>query len=410
MLVRGMSRPVAEVVGDVPGSASPRSGPQPQSADRRALSSLFLGHFAVDFAQGAVPALIVFFQARFGLSYMGAGAIVLAATASSSLTQPLFGSWSDRRASLWLLPAGVAIAGVGLGLSTLMPGYAALLACIFVSAIGVGAYHPEAAKYAGFASRGRPASSISIFSLGGNVGLAAGPIAASGLVLAFGLEAGVLLALPCLAIAWRLQRERPYLATFAPAPGDRRATVAANQPRALWILLTVVALRSVAFYGLFTFVPLWEVAEGRSAGQGALLLSLLLVAGALGTITAGPIADRRGGKPVLWITMAATGPLIGAYVLLGGVVGWVAIVLAGAMTVGTLGITTALAQQYMPGNIGMASGLSMGFSIGLGGVAAFLLGAFADAVDLRAAFLVTMAAVAAGALLALALPRATRAP
>lgn len=376
--------------------------------DRRALSGLFLGHLGVDFAQGAIPAMLVFFQQRFALSYMGSAAVVLAATFSSSLTQPLFGLWSDRRGALWLLPAGVALAGVGLGLSVLMPSYGALLACVFISAVGVGAYHPEGAKYAGYASRGRPSGSISVFSVGGNVGLALGPIAASALVLGFGLRAGVLLSLPCLLIALRLFRQRGYLATLTPASPRGSGPPPASQRGALSLLLSVVALRSVAFYGLFTFVPLWEVAQGHSAGRGAVMLSLLLVAGATGTIISGRVADRSSGQLVLRLTMVATGPLIAAYILVGGTFGSVAVVVAGATTVGTLGITTALAQQYMPGNLGMASGLSMGFSIGLGGVAAFFLGAFADAVDLRSALLASVAAAAVGAALTFKLPAVAR--
>lgn len=375
-----------------------------EGIDGRALRVLSLGHLGVDFAQGAIPALIVFFQPRFDLGYMSSAAIVLAATCSSSLTQPIFGALSDRRGALWLLPAGVALAGVGLGAAVCMPSYAALLTCVAVSAVGVGAFHPEGAKYARFASRGRHASSISVFSVGGNVGLALGPIIASVVVLGLGLTGGVLLALPGLAIAGALLHERRHLGSFTPDPRLAPETVGPSRPRSLALLLVIVALRSVAFYGLLTFVPLWEVANGQSRGHGALLLSLLLVAGAIGTVVIGPVADRIGSETVLRITMIATGPLIAIYVLAGGLAGAIAVIAAGAVTVGTLSTTTVLAQEYLPTRIGMASGLSMGFSIGLGGVAAFLLGAIADAVDLRVALLCTVGATLIGALLTFGLP------
>ena len=59
--------------------------------DKRAMSALSGGHLAVDFASGSVPALIPFMTDRFHLSYALAAMLLLTATASSSLVQPLFG-------------------------------------------------------------------------------------------------------------------------------------------------------------------------------------------------------------------------------------------------------------------------------------------------------------------------------
>ena len=80
------------------------------------MALLSSGHLATDFANGALPALLPFLRDRFSLSYTAVGAVVLASQASSSLIQPLFGMWSDRRGAMWLLPAGVALGGVGIAL------------------------------------------------------------------------------------------------------------------------------------------------------------------------------------------------------------------------------------------------------------------------------------------------------
>jgi FSR family fosmidomycin resistance protein-like MFS transporter len=172
------------------------------------------------------------------------------------------------------------------------------------------------------------------------------------------------------------------------------------------LLLVVVALRSVAHFGLFTFVPLWEKSRGASDERATVLLSLFLVAGAVGTLIGGPLADRIGRKPVVVGSYVATVPLVLVYVLLGGVAGDVALVLAGATVVSTFGVTLVMSQEYMPRRIGLASGLSVGLAIGLGGVFAVVLGTVADAIDLQTAMLATAAGPALGALAALALPPA----
>ena len=88
-----------------------------------AIAALSAGHFATDFSNGALPALLPFLVERFDLSYTHVGALMLVSALASSIIQPLFGLWSDRRGALWLLPAGVALAGVGMALAAASPNY-----------------------------------------------------------------------------------------------------------------------------------------------------------------------------------------------------------------------------------------------------------------------------------------------
>ncbi|HYX89598.1 MAG TPA: MFS transporter [Gaiellaceae bacterium] len=377
--------------------------------DMRAMAALSAGHLATDFVNGALPALLPFMVDRFGLSYTLTAVLMLASAASSSLIQPLFGAWSDHRGALWLLPSGAALAGVGIGLAAAAPAYWLVLLLVVVSGLGVAAYHPEGSKFAAYASGRRRASGMSLFSLGGNIGYALGPTATTPLVLALGLTGGLLLALPCLAVAALLLAAVRFLAGFAPEPGVRSAqAVEPDRPGALGLLLGVIAFRSVAWFGLVTFVPLWEVSLGHSKAHGSHLLSLMLLAGGLGTLAAGPIADRLGRRSVLIASMAATGPLILAYVLAGGIAGAIALALVGVCVIGTFGVTMVMSQEYLPRRIGMASGLSIGLSIGLGGVAAVGLGALADTIDLRSAMYAAAAAPLAGLALAAMLPASPR--
>jgi len=373
--------------------------------DKRAMTLLAAGHLGTDFANGALPALLPFLVDRFDLSYTLAATLILASAVSSSVIQPLFGLWSDRRGAIWLLPVGVAVAGLGIAFAADAPSYWLVLLLVVASGIGVAAYHPEGSKFAAYASGARRASGMSAFSIGGNVGFALGPIAATPIVVSFGLRGGFLLALPCLAIAAALLAAAPFLRGFAP-DGEERARRASGEdrPGAMALLLGVIAFRSLAYFGLVTFVPLWEVSLGHSKAHGNHLLALMLLTGGLGTIVAGPAADRFGRRPVLLASLVATAPLILVFVLAGGIPGAIALAVVGACVIGTFGVTMVMSQEYLPRHIGMASGLSIGLSIGLGGIAAVALGALADAVDLRTALYVCAAAPVAAILLALPLP------
>jgi FSR family fosmidomycin resistance protein-like MFS transporter len=135
------------------------------------------------------------------------------------------------------------------------------------------------------------------------------------------------------------------------------------------------------------------------------MLSLVLFGGAVGTLCSGPLADRYGDRLVLAGALALTPGLLVLFVLSNGTIAVVAVTLAGALIVSGFGLTTFMGQEYLPSRIATASGLTVGLTMGLGGVAAVLLGVVADAVDLRVALLLTAAAPAVGALVALWLPR-----
>ncbi len=368
------------------------------------MALLSSGHFATDFSNGALPALLPFLKDRFSLSYTAVGAVILAAQASSSLIQPLFGLWSDRRGAMWLLPAGVAVAGVGIALAADAPSYWLVLVLVLISGLGSAAYHPEGSKFAGFVSGRKRASGMAWFSIGGNLGFALGPIATTAVVAAFDLRGGLILAVPAVLVAAAFLVGAPYLRSFAPEPGAVRVPIGDDDPFAMKLLLGVIALRSVAWFGLITFVPLWEVSLGHSKSHGNHLLALMLFAGGVGTLALGPLADRFGRRPVLLASVCATGPLVLVFVLVGGVAGAIALALVGVSVVGTFGVTMVMGQEYMPRHVGTASGLVIGLSVGLGGVAAVGLGRLADMTSLRTALFVAAAAPLLGSVIAFMLP------
>lgn len=378
--------------------------------DRRAMTALSGGHLATDFASGTIPALIPFIAAKFHLGYALAAMLMLSATVSSSLVQPLFGLWSDRRGALWLIPGGIALAGAGAGLAAVAPTYGLVLLLVFASGLGIAAFHPEGAKFAAYASGRRRASGMSYFNIGGNTGYALGAIVTTPLVVWLGLGGGFLATLPVLAAALVLMRYLPELRRLRPAPGAHPRPAGDDRKAAMVLLGIVIVLRSVAWFALLTFVPLWIVSRGRSEADGNHLLSLMLLAGAVGTLVLGPIADRIGLRRTLLATQILLPPLILVFLYVGGVPGAVALMLVGVCVVGTFGVTMVLSQLYLPRHVGMASGLAIGLAMGLGGVAAVALGAVADAVDLRTALTISAAAPALGVVVCLLLPAPAATP
>jgi MFS transporter, FSR family, fosmidomycin resistance protein len=373
------------------------------------MALLSTGHASVDFSGGALPALLPYLRVEFDLSYTLVAVLMLASALSSSIIQPAFGLWSDVRGAVWLLPAGVAIGGIGMALASDAPAYWLVVLFVIVSGLGTAAYHPEGSKFAAYTSGRKRASGMSLFSVGGNLGYGLGALVVTPIIVAIGLRGGLLLAVPALAVAALLLASTRYLLGFVPTEERKDSRTGENDLRSLAVLLAVITFRSLAWFGLITFVPLYEVSLGHSESYGNYVFAGMLLVGALGTLAAGPLADRLGLRTVLRGSLVISTPLMLVFLLVGGISGAIALAGVGAAIVGTFGVTMVMAQQYLPRNIGMASGLAIGFAIGLGGVAAVILGAIGDAIDLRTSLFVSAAApLVALALTALLPPTAVR--
>jgi MFS transporter, FSR family, fosmidomycin resistance protein len=351
--------------------------------DRRGLAVLATGHLWADFLQGAVPALLPFLIAERGYSYGAAGVLLLASSVGSSIVQPLFGVASDRLALPWLMPFGLAVGGAGLAVVGLTQSYGATLAAVMVGGLGVAAFHPEAARWANYASRGQRGRGMSMFSLGGNAGFALGPLLVTPAVLAFGLPGTLLALIPLWLAAGLLLKELGRLREHAPAPArmenGRKVKVGRDEWGPFARLASVVGLRSAVFFGLQAFVPIYfavELGTSEAAGNGA--LSVMLIAGAVGTYVGGRLVDRLGRRPIVVLSMGALCPLLVAFMLVGRWPATVLLVAIGFVVIANFSITVVMGQEYLPNRLGLASGITLGAAIGVGGLAAAALGALAD--------------------------------
>lgn len=363
-------------------------------------------HLMNDFQTGAAAALLPYFVVEQHYDYAAVAGLTLAATSLSSIFQPVFGWLTDRFALRPLVWIGLLVAALGIALAGLTSAnYWLTWIVISISGLGVAAYHPAAtvaAKEAG----GGTNRSMSIFSVGGNLGAAIAPIGVGLTVGILGLQATPMLLIPTIVVA----AIYIVLNRRATVRAASRVTVAAGTPasgslpRDLWgrfaWLLLIVSLWSVAYVGARSFVALDVMARfGATADVGTIALTVFSLAAALGTLVGGFFADRFGRTRVLVLGYAlATAATVGyvfapgeiAAMVLAGVLGW-ALFLPFALHV-------TLSHSYLPRHLGTASGVTLGMATALGGLLTPLLGVLADQASPQAVF-VALAGVIGAALL-----------
>jgi len=352
---------------------------------------LGLGHAVVDIMQGALSILLPQLSEKFALSYSQVGLLSIAFTFSSAIIQPLFGLASDRYRMNWLLPLGVVAASVGMAATGYVPSYGWLVAAIILSGLGVAAYHPEGSKMANFTSaEGRQGASMSIYSLGGNVGIGVGPMLAlfflglSGLKGSWGfLIPGALMTALLLVVYPRING---LLAEHQQETKVRTGYGGRGRYGSLTLLIGYVIVRSWVHAGLLTYIPFY-FAEFRGMSQvgAGFLLTTFLISGAVGTALGGPLADRWGERNNLVGSMILSLVFLLPFMHSGGPWAFILAALLGASLISTFPVTVVFGQRLLPDKIGLASGLMLGFSVGTGSVGVFLLGLFADNFGLPAA-------------------------
>ncbi|HUM18349.1 MAG TPA: MFS transporter [Candidatus Nitrosotalea sp.] len=387
------------------GTLAPAARAKP---DMRLLGLLALGHMVIDINQGSFPVILPFLKDAMNLSYAATGMIVLAGNITSSLIQPIFGYLADKTARRWLLPLSVLLSAVGLGFIGLAPSYGAVLALVVITGFGVAAYHPEGYRTATAVAGERKATGVSIFSTGGNVGIALGPPLLTALLTSFGLAGSLGMLVPGILAAVLLTAVLPLLSAPPPAAARARANAAGAKTMAgaMSLLILVVALRSWTQLGFTTFMPFYwkDVLHGDPRLVGT-LLAVFLGAGAIGTLVAGPVADRLGVRRcVVGVFVLATPIAVGFLFVSSGPLVFVMLALLGFVLVSTFTMSVVLGQAYLPRNPGMASGLIVGFAIGAGGLGASGLGWVADHWGLTTALAISASMPIAGFVAALFLP------
>jgi MFS transporter, FSR family, fosmidomycin resistance protein len=151
-------------------------------------------------------------------------------------------------------------------------------------------------------------------------------------------------------------------------------------------------LRSIAFFGLNTFLPLYWTANlhGTKAG-GGMALTTLAASVAVGTLIGGRLADRYGRKTVIAVSLGAFVPLLLIFLNSRIFVAAIMLLPVGIAVAAANSVVVVMGQDYLPNRVGLAAGVTLGLSMTIGGMLTPVLGTIADHYGLSTAmFLVAL--------------------
>lgn len=369
-----------------------------------AIATIALTHGAVDLAGGSVSALMPTIRHRFNLSAAGVGGLVAAVALCTSMAQPIAGRLADRLGAKRVAATGAMLCSALLSTVGIAGHVWILVALIVVGGLSSAGYHPASVVMARRVLPERGQLAVSLFSAGGMLGLAFGPLA----VLLIAAHAGIgftpLLMIPGVLLGsamWHLLPADPP----RPAPDrvPRRSRRILRGPvGALTLASALIALAATTFSA---GLPLWLTEHAGfdidSAAIGV-TLALFQVGSVAGGLLSGYLSCKIPPSRLCFASLVLAAPTL-AFVLCtapGGVAFYAALTAAGALTNAAVPLLIVAAQEHSPGSVGLASGMVMGLANGAGGLGFAAIGCLADGHGLRGALLVGFAAVVPAALIA----------
>ncbi len=351
------------------------------------LISLGFCHLLNDLMQSLIPALYPMLKQQFQLDFGQIGMITLAFQLTASLLQPTIGSYTDRRPQPYSLAVGMGATLLGLIMLSVASDYGSvLLAAAFVGT-GSAVFHPEASRVARMASGGRYGVAQSLFQVGGNLGGAVGPLLAAFIVLPRGQGAIAWFSLAALLAILVLTRVGMwYSAQLRQVLATKRAASATHQiPQArvmffVFLLMLLVFSKNVYTSSLTSYFTFYLIERFHLSVQDAQVqLFIFMAAIAAGTLVGGPVSDRIGRRPMIWISILGALPF--TLLLPHASLFWTSVltIIIGLLMASAFPAILVYAHELMPGRVGLVSGMFFGFAFGLGGLGAAAMGRIADA-------------------------------
>ncbi|MDP4128489.1 MAG: MFS transporter [Bacillota bacterium] len=342
---------------------------------------LSLAHMLNDLYSNYLPQMLPFLVVLSpGFTATRAAILVSSFSISSSLVQPLFGYFLDRQGKRWLVHVGTLWMAILLSLTGFVQNYILLVVLAALAGLGTAAFHPQASTMVNVLSGDRKAVLLSAFVAFGNFGFALSPLLLVPLFQTYGLHATLVTVIPGILVAILLLLFAPsndILTGTAPELHDviKSLRLVAKE---LTAITSVIAIRSLAYTGMLTMLPLYFKSQNLSNLAASHLMTIMLFAGAIGGVLGGFISDFYGRKRLIVGSLFLATPLFFAFFYTKGAISIVFLALAGAALLSSFSVTVVAAQEVIPNNKALAAGLTMGFAGGIGGLAVILIGRIGD--------------------------------
>lgn len=348
------------------------------------IGAVAFAHLLNDSIQAIVTASYPILKVEFSLSFTQIGWIAMIYQLTASLLQPWIGLYTDKHPKPYLLPMGMVMTFMGIGLMSVAPSFHVLLVAAAMIGVGSSTFHPEASRIARMASGGKFGTAQSAFQVGGNTGSAIGPLLAAAIIIPYGqhsiawfmLSAALAVWVLWRVTQWSLKHSASKKVSITPIHQrmSRSQTIRALGIIGILMFAKFIYIASISNYFTFYLIERFQL----SVQTSQLFLFAFLGAVAVGTFVGGPIGDKIGRKAVVWVSFLGAAPFAVMLPYVGLFWTAVFVMMVGLIMSSAFSALVVYAQEVLPGRVGMVAGIMFGLMFGIGGLGAAGIGHLAD--------------------------------
>ncbi len=352
------------------------------------VTTIAAGHAVHDTYTSFLPPLLPLFIEKLILSKTEAGLLTVFLQ-GPSLIQPVIGHMADRidlRYAVILAPAASSVVMSLLGIA---PGYALTALFLLLAGCSAAAFHAVGPVMAGTLSGQNLGRGMGLWMLGGEMGRMLGPIvavSAVGLISLKGMPALSLLGLIASGVLYARLKDIPVRPPNMDAGLSWKTALREMRP-VLIPLSGIIIVRSFLLSALITFLPVFLIEEGSGFWLAGASLSIYEAAGVAGALTGGWLSDKLGRRTVIAFSMLATPVSMFVFLVGGGWIRLVFLLVLGFTGLSIAPVIMALVQERFPEHRAFANGIYMFMSFGVRAAAVVVMGIAGDFFGLRYAFM-----------------------
>jgi FSR family fosmidomycin resistance protein-like MFS transporter len=342
------------------------------------VSSAHLFHDTfTSFLAQALPILID----KFGISKTLAGLLSIVQRIPS-LFNFLVGIMAENIKARYLVIFTPAVTSVAMSLIGVAPGYIFLVILLFISGISSTLFHVPAPVMIKKLSGSRIGKGMSYFMLGGELARTLGPLVIVGVVSLWGLEGTYKLIPFGLAASVFLFIKLRKIDISSSFEGQE------TKPE-YWkifkkFLPVFIAIGGITFFraaikaSLTLYLPVYIIENGGEYWFSGVSLSILQLAGALGTFYAGPVSDKIGRKSSLLIIGIVSPLLMYIFTFIQGFWTLPLLILMGVFLIASTPIFLAIVHELDTERLAFVNGVFMTISFTMGSLMVLLVGIASD--------------------------------
>lgn len=339
------------------------------------------GHFSIDIINSSTAMVLTAMAApdRFNLSVGDIALGALLYQICASMSQPIFGSLTDRLQGRWVAGVGLLWTIIFYSTAMFMPSYPTFLGCLMIGGLGSGAFHAAGVFNAPASGGKRSTLATSIFFLGGQTGLAIGPIIAGFILSRTGIHGLPFTAIAMLpAVIVMLIFMNAPVTDLPTAKSSGNVTGGKSTVTLVILFMLLITLRSGTAQTFSTLLPKYFDLQGMQPNEYGLLLGWFTFLGALGTFSSGFLGDRFDRRWTIIISLLISTPFYLWMLNSDGTSYYIASAIASFSVSISHTILIVMAQELAPKSRGLVGGLVLGFIFASGSTVAWLAGEVAD--------------------------------